>query len=48
MGLITAIEIFSGAIMAKRFGMRSANKINSEVTKVKDRAKLMVSDQGPV
>ena len=45
---MTETAIFSGAIMAKRFGMRSANKINREVTKVKDRAKLMVSDQGPV
>jgi hypothetical protein len=30
-----ANAIFSGAIIAKRFGIRSANKINSEVTKVK-------------
>jgi hypothetical protein len=46
-GLITLIAIFSGAIIAKRFGMRSANKINREVTKVKERAKPIVCVQGP-
>ncbi len=47
MGLMTETAIFSGAIIAKRFGIRSANKINKEVTKVKDKAKLILSVHGP-
>src|SRR5690606_20141340 len=47
MGSMTETAIFSGAIMARRFGIRSANKINNEVTTVKESAKLIFSAQGP-
>ena len=44
---MTAMEIFSGAIIAKRFGIKSANKMNNDVTKVNESAKLMLSAQAP-
>jgi hypothetical protein len=47
MGLMTETAIFSGAIIAIRFGIKSAKRINSEVTKVNERTKLMVSVQFP-
>ena len=46
-GLMTLMASFSGKIMAKRFGIKSANNINREVTVKKDKLNPMVSAQGP-
>ena len=43
----STIPELAAAIMAKRFGIKSAKRIKSEVTKVKESAKPIVSVQGP-
>jgi hypothetical protein len=43
MGAATAIAMRSGEAMPKRFGIRSANRMNRDVTAMKDRAKASVS-----